>query len=133
TVERRSAKTVLFRFFSQRSCCRKRRNAQNDIVNRVDIAFQTDLLTLGGDGSIPQDEIAPAGDFVGKNLSAAQVELLDRFVLQSVIEIGDRIPLDREIGILQKLEVDDVLGILKINKDADFLACLGFESSLEES
>ena len=49
-----------------------------------------------------------------------------------MIEGRHRISLDRKVGILQKLEVDDVTGILKINEDADLLACLRFESSLEE-
>ena len=128
-VESRSAKAVFFRLCRQRSCCRKSRDAQNDVVNRIDIAFQTDLPTLGSNGSIGQVEIAPASDLVGKNLSALQVELLHRLVLQSMVEIRDRISLDREVGILQKLEVDDVIGILKINEDADLLACLGFESA----
>ena len=49
-----------------------------------------------------------------------------------MVEIRHRISLDRKVGILQKLEVDDVTGILKINEDADLLACLRFESRLEE-
>ena len=73
-VKRGAPEAVLFGKGGEWRRGRVGRDAENDVVVRVNILFQTDYASIGRVGLIGEIEVAAACDFVGIHLAAAESE-----------------------------------------------------------
>ena len=132
-VQRGAAEAVLFGGRGERRGRRVGRDAEDEIVIRIDVLLEAELATIGGVGLVGQVEIAAAGHFVGVDLAAFEAELVEDAVFQTLVEDIVRFFLHGEAGVLQEFEVLDIARVFEVDEDADALAGLGFESLLEQT
>ena len=64
------AKTMLLGVGGQRSRCGVSGDAQDNVVDRINVPFQTYLSTVRRDGAIGQIEVAATGHLIGENFAA---------------------------------------------------------------
>src|ERR1043165_8789559 len=116
-----ASKTELFGGSRQRRRGRKGGDAQNDVVLGVDLFLQIHLSSIGSDGLLGQIEIAPARDFVGEQLTAAQVQFAqDPFSQRQIKQVVGMV-LNFERAVTQKTEIPDLSRIGQIDQNGNSL------------
>ena len=108
------------------------RDAENDVVVRVDILLQTDCASLGRAGLIGEVEVAAACDFVGIHLAATESEFGKCAVTERLQEELHGVSLNREFWIFQKGEVLYLRCIREVDQNTNFLSGPWFERASEE-
>ena len=131
-VERGTSEAVLLGKGGKRRRGGVGRDAENDVVVRVDILLQTDYASVGCVGVVWEVEVAAACDFIGIHLAATESEFCQCAVAERLEEELHRVFLNREFWIFQKGEVLDVRCIWEVDQNANLLPGPWFERASKE-
>ena len=126
-MQRRPAESVLLGEGRQRRGRRVGRDAENQVVIRIDVAFEAELGALCVHHEVRQVEVAAAGDLISEHLAAGEVQLGEDAVFETFVERLVRDLLDRELGVVQKGVILHPLRVLEIDQHGDPLAGLRVE------
>ena len=132
-MQGRAAESVLLRKSRQRGGRREGRDAEDDVVVRVDILGEAHLFALGSEGLVGEVEVAAAGKLISEDLPARETHLCKDLGVERLVERLNGVLLNRERRILQESVVLDLGGIFQIDQDAEALAGLGPECRFEKS
>ena len=121
-MQRRAAEAVLLGERRQRRGRRVRRDAEDQVVIRINIALQAQFAPGGVHREVGQVEVAAAGDLVGEHLAAGQAEFCEDAVAQALVKsvVGDA--LDGQLGIGQKSVILHAVRVLEVDQHGDPLA-----------
>ena len=78
TMQSSPAKTMLLGVGGQWSRRRVGGDAENDVVGRINVPFETDLMTFRSDGEIGEVEVAAAGDLISEDVTTGEAKFLHR-------------------------------------------------------
>jgi hypothetical protein len=124
-VKRGSTESELFALRSERRGCRPGRNSQDDVVMRIDVFVEAELLAMGIPALVLEIEIAAIGRLVGKHLTARHSEVVHDALFQCQVKMLLGILLHLKPVFIHESEIFDQVGIFQINQDAD-LAAIGW-------
>ena len=132
-MQGRAAEVVLFGEGGEGRGGRVGRDAEDEVVIRVDILFQAETSAVGREGLVGQVEIAAAGDLVGEEIAAGEVQFLEGAVLKAAVEDLVGMALDGEGGVFEEGEIGDVEGVLEVDEDGNAFSALGLEDGGQQA
>ena len=71
-------------------------DAEDDVEVRIDVGGEAERATGGGPGGVGQVQVAAAGDGVGEEIAAAQIEFGEDALFEALVEDVVGVPLDGE-------------------------------------
>ena len=131
-VQRRAPEPEMFRVRRQRRGRRVGRDAEDDVVVRVNVAGQTERASIGRKRLVRQFAVAAAGDFVSEQVAVFQPQFPEHAAAQHLVKILHRVPLDRPFRIGEKLKIAHVARVFEIDQNADALAGFRVENGAEQ-
>ena len=120
-VQRRAAKSVFFGERRQRRGGRIGRDAKNDVVMGINLPLQIQFPPGGVKGRGGQIEVAAAGDLVGEQIAACQLQFRQPAVFQSLIKHIIRVALDGQALVLEEREIRDPARVRQVDENGDAL------------
>jgi hypothetical protein len=122
-VEGGSAEAVDLALGGQRGGGGEGGDAEDEVVDRVDVLFQRQLVAGAVPDFVGEVEVGAAGDLVGEHLAAAHPELGEGTVLEAAVEDLVGLFLDRVAVLVEEGEIlHQGGGIREVGQDANAAA-----------
>ena len=109
-------------------------DAEDEVVNRVDVLLEREQTAAAVPDFIREIEVRAAGDLVGEHFAAGHSELVERTDLEAEVEDFVSLLLDGVASCFEEGEVFHQLGrFVEIGEDADAAALGRLEDRAEEA
>ncbi len=108
-------------------------DAENDVVFRVDIGFETEFVACGVDAEVFEVEVAAVGHAVGEHFAAGETEYLHDPVEEWLLEIFAGAALDGELVVGEEAVILHEGRVREVDEDTDAAVQSRFEDGAEET
>ena len=133
TMQGRTTEAVLLRKRRKRRSGGKGRDAEDDVVVRINVLLETQFFASHIHTEVRQIEVAARRLRVGKHFAACQCQLFSHAILQPQMKVLMCSLLDGPRRIFQERIILGFSEIWQVDKDADFAAERGLEHGAEQA